>query len=55
METPKGPTRVDLRIRESNQSLGRVELLVTFVVDLILDSADMTRCNVMDAVKRDIK
>jgi len=48
VEILKGLTRVDPRIRESNRSLGRIELPATFEADSILTSADMTRCDVLD-------
>ena len=55
VETLKGLTQVDPRIRESNRSLGRIELLATFTTDSTLASADMTQWYVMVVGKRGIK
>ena len=55
VETPKGLTLVDLRIRGSNRSSSKTELPTTLAVDSTLANADWTRCNAMDVVKRDIR
>jgi len=55
VETPNGLTRMDLRIKESNRSLGRMEHPAISTVDSTLASVDMTQCDALDVVKRVIK
>ena len=51
----KGLTRVDPKIRESNWFLSRIDLPATFTVDSALASTNLTRCDVINVVKQDIK
>jgi len=55
VETQKGLTRVDPRIKESNQSLGIIEHSLTSAVNFTLASADIIQCDVLDVVKQVIK
>ena len=55
VKTPNGLTRMDLRIKESNRSLGRMEHPAISTVDSTLASVEMTRYDVLDVANRVIK
>jgi len=54
VETPKGLTLMELRIRGSNQSPGRTKIHVTPAVNSMVAHVDWAQYAIMDVVKWDI-
>jgi len=55
VETQKGLTLVDPRIKESNQPHGIIEHHAASATNSTLASAEITQCDVLDVAKRVIK